>query len=55
MSKLDDYTTSELTEELLKREAVSSVKVEPYEVYEIKVNNTLVKDVGPAILIVNMD
>jgi len=45
---LSEYSTKELTEELVKREGVSAVFVEPNEFRNFDVN-------GPAIVIINVD
>ncbi|WP_143007011.1 BC1881 family protein [Paenibacillus tianmuensis] len=55
MLNTNAVSTSKLTDELLKRPGIRSVKVEPYE--EIKIvtgHNELVVQ-GPAIVLVNQD
>jgi len=52
---LSDFSTEELTNELVKRNGITKITVSPYEDYEIKTNDTCIKDNGPAILIVNRD
>ncbi len=55
MVNLSEIPTSKLTDELLKREGISSIKVAPYQAYEVCSEDKVIKDVGPAILIVNTD
>lgn len=43
--------TRELVEELMKREAVEAVSVEPYQDYKIIVGNKQIIDSGPAVLL----
>lgn len=54
--ELKDYTTKELTEELIKRDAVSSEHILPYESFEVRIDKGItISGIGPAILIVNQD
>ncbi|WP_416144947.1 BC1881 family protein [Planococcus koreensis] len=48
-------STKQLTEELLKKEAVTSIEVEPYEEVVIKVGQQETKFTGPAIITINQD
>jgi len=54
--KLNEYTTKELTEELIKRDAISSEHILPYERFEVRIDKGItISGVGPAILIINQD
>ncbi len=54
--ELKDYTTKELTEELIKRDAISSEHILPHERFEIRIDKGItIRGIGPAILIVNQD
>lgn len=55
MKELKDYSTSELTDELIKRGGIQAFYVEPYEDYKIVVGDKEYKAKGPAILIENID
>lgn len=48
-------TTKDLSDELLKREGVSSIDIEPYEKAKIITESTEKVIEGPAIIIVNQD
>ena len=54
--ELKDYTTKELTEELINRDAISSEHILPYERFEVRIDKGItISGIGPAILIVNQD
>ena len=54
--ELKDYTTKELTEELIKRDAISSEHILPYERFEVRIDKGItISGIGPAILIINQD
>lgn len=54
--KLNEYSTKELTEELIKRDAISSEHILPYERFEVRIDKGItISGVGPAILIINQD
>lgn len=56
MKELKDYTTKELTEELIKRGGVDTIHVEPYESYTISLNNKeIIHSIGQATILVNID
>lgn len=55
MKELKDYSTRELTEELIKRGGIQAFYAEPYEDYKIVVGDKEHKAKGPAILIENID
>lgn len=53
---LKDFSTKELTDELIKRGGIKVFYVDPYEPYAISVNGKLKNEgTGPATLIVNID
>ncbi|MEJ6467811.1 BC1881 family protein [Fusobacterium ulcerans] len=54
--ELKDYTTKELTEELIKRDAISSEHILPYEPFAVYIDGKVrIQETGPAILIINQD
>lgn len=56
MKELKDYTTKELTEELIKRYSVTTIHVEPYESYTIILNNKeIIHSVGQVTILVSRD
>lgn len=55
MKELKDYSTKELTDELIKRGGVQVFYAKPHEEYKIVVGGDEYKSKGPAILIENID
>lgn len=54
--ELKDYTTKELTEELIKREEIVTAYIDPYEPFAVYIDGKVrIQETGPAILIVNQD
>lgn len=54
-ANLATYTTKDLVEELVRRQAVTHTSIEPYQTYEIRVGETLTSETGPAIILVVVD
>lgn len=52
---MSEITTKDITAELLKREGISYVEVEPYEKVIITTGHCEKEFTGPAIIIVNQD
>lgn len=48
---LSKISTSELVEELAKREAVEKLMVEPYQAYKITIGEREISDGGPVVLL----
>lgn len=55
MADLENVTTQELIDELIKREGVKNFSIAPEVEYQIINRNTIVDDFGPAILLVITD
>lgn len=54
--ELKDYTTKELTEELIKRGGIVTAYIDPYEPFSLYIDGEVrIQETGPAILIVNQD
>ena len=54
--ELKDYTTKELTEELIKREGIVTAYIDPYEPFAVYIDGKVrMQETGPAILIINQD
>ncbi|EHO79724.1 BC1881 family protein [Fusobacterium ulcerans] len=54
--ELKDYTTKELTEELIKREGIVTAFIDPHEPFAVYINGKArIQETGPAILIINQD
>lgn len=54
--KLKDYTTKELTEELIKREGIMAAYINPHEPFAVHIDGKVrIQETGSAILIVNQD
>ncbi|MFV0577762.1 MAG: BC1881 family protein [Fusobacterium ulcerans] len=54
--ELKDYTTKELTEELIRREGIATAYIDPYESFAVYIDGKVrIQETGPAILIVNQD
>lgn len=54
--KLNDYTTKELTEELIKRGGIVTAYIDPYEPFSLYIDGEVrIQETGPAILIINQD
>lgn len=54
--ELKDYTTKELTEELIKRGGIVTTYIDPYEPFAVYIDGKVrIQETGPAILIVNQD
>lgn len=52
---MEKLSTKELTEELSKREGITTIRVAPYELVEIKTGQGTQKFTGPAIILINQD
>ncbi|MGM0903077.1 MAG: BC1881 family protein [Bacillota bacterium] len=52
---MKEVTTKEVTKELLNREGISSLSVEPYEKVKITTGQGEREFTGPAIIIINQD
>lgn len=48
-------TTEALTKELIERDGIEVIKIDPYEVMQIKTGQTTRKVIGPAIVLINQD
>lgn len=53
--KISDYSTEELTRELIQRTGVESMKIVPYKNVCIQTGDQQFKFDGPAVVIVNID
>ena len=54
--EIQDFTTRELTEELVKRGGITEEIIEPHEPFRIVVGTiTVFESDGPAIIIINQD
>ena len=49
--ELSNISTSELVEELSKREAVEKLMVEPYQAYKITIGEHEISDGGPVVIL----
>lgn len=55
MSKLKEYSTKDLVEELLSREAVESITVLPHQDYQIVTGGKRLESTGPVIVLTVSD
>lgn len=54
--KLNEYTTKELTDELIKRGGIETTYIDPYTPFAIYVDGKVrIQETGPAILLINQD
>lgn len=54
--KLNEYTTKELTDELIKRGGIETTYIDPYITFAIYVDGKVrIQETGPAILLINQD
>lgn len=54
--ELKDYTTKELTEELIKREGIATAYIDPHEPFAVYIDGKArIQETGPAILTINQD
>lgn len=53
--ELKDYTTKELTEELIKREGIITTYIDPHKPFAVYIDGKVIQQTGPAILIINQD
>jgi len=52
---MKDQSTKEITSELLQREGISHIEVEPHEKVTITTGTTSKNIEGPAIIVINQD
>ncbi|WP_419877688.1 BC1881 family protein [Brevibacillus centrosporus] len=52
---LTDISTKDLTDELMRREGISTVSLEPYAVMKITAGSNEREIQGPAIILINQD
>lgn len=54
--KLNEYSTKELTDELIKRGGIATAYIDPYEPFAVYIDGKVrIQETGPAILIINQD
>lgn len=54
--KLNEYSTEELTDELIKRGGIATAYIDPYEPFAVYIDGKVrIQETGPAILIINQD
>lgn len=54
--KLNEYSTKELTDELIKRGGIETTYIDPYTPFAIYVDGKVrIQETGPAILLINQD
>lgn len=49
--EFSNISTKELVEELVTREAVEKIMINPYQEYKIIIDNNEISDTGPAVLL----
>lgn len=54
-STLTDISTKDLTDELMRREDVSAITLEPYAIMKITAGSNEREVQGPAIILINQD
>lgn len=52
---MNNIETKDLTSELIKREGITTIKVEPYQEIKITAGTEEFHSTGPAIILVNQD
>lgn len=54
-NQLQSISTRQLVEELQKRQGVNRRMISPYEKYKIILDDSIIEDIGPAVLLVVID